>query len=135
MSTLVRHASDLVAEARPDVVDVTPRDVADAIARGDALVVDLREAAERDASGTIPGAVHIPRGMLEFCADPATPYHVDGMQPDRRIILFCASGGRSTLAARTLQQMGYRDVAHLAGGYANWVEHRRADGVRPGSRA
>ena len=68
----------------------------------------------------MPGAVHVPRGMLEFHADPASPYHLDALDPERRTILYCASGGRSALAAETLQRMGYCNVAHVDGGYKAW---------------
>ena len=64
----------------------------------------------------------MPRGMLEFRADPSSPAHLPDMRPERRVILHCASGGRSALAAATLAAMGYRDVAHLDGGLTAWRE-------------
>ena len=67
--------------------------------------------------GVIPGAAHAPRGMLEFYADPTSPYHRKEFDPARRVVLHCASGGRSALAADTLKQMGYQNVAHLDGGF------------------
>ena len=73
----------------------------------------------------IPGAISAPRGMLEFWADPTSPYHRQEFDPQRRIILHCASGGRSALAADTLQQLGYSNVAHLAGGLKAWAEEGR----------
>ncbi len=85
------------------------------------LLVDLREPAEI-ADGVIPGAVLAPRGMLEFHADPSTPYHLEGFEPDRRVIVYCAAGSRSALGAAALQELGYRDVAHLEGGFKAWVE-------------
>jgi carbonic anhydrase len=85
-----------------------------------ALVVDLRETEERFAHGAIPGVLHAPRGMLEFWADPSSPVHRPQFDPSRRIIFHCAIGGRSVLAAATLQAMGYDDVAHLEGGFAAW---------------
>ena len=75
---------------------------------------------ERQEQGAIPGAVHAPRGMLEFWADPTSSYHRAEFDPNRRIILHCAGGGRSALAAETLQQMGYANVAHLDGGFNAW---------------
>ena len=77
------------------------------------MLVDLRE---------VPGSVHAPRGMLEFYADPSLPYHKPELERDRRIILHCASGGRSALAAKTLKEMGYSDVAPLEGGMKRWAE-------------
>jgi rhodanese-related sulfurtransferase len=64
--------------------------------------------------------VHAPRGLLEFHADPESPAYNSELQPDRRLILYCGTGGRSALAAKTLLDMGYSDVASLAGGYAAW---------------
>jgi rhodanese-related sulfurtransferase len=84
------------------------------------VLVDVREPGERDEAGIIAGAVHVPRGVLEFCADPASPAHRAELHPERRVILHCATGGRSALAAVVLRDMGYRDVAHLDGGMAAW---------------
>lgn len=86
----------------------------------DLLVVDLRELQERVDLGTIPGSVHAPRGMLEFWADPASPYYRDYFQEERRTVLFCAGGGRSVLAALALQRMGFKRVAHLEPGFSGW---------------
>jgi rhodanese-related sulfurtransferase len=87
-----------------------------------AVVVDLRESEELAATGKIPGSLHVPRGMLEFRADPTSPYHLPELDPAKRVILHCASGGRSALAAATLQDMGYDNVAHLDGGMNAWTE-------------
>ena len=116
-----RTAAQMVAEARSRVENLTPEQVSDELARG-ALLVDLREPNERSENGTIPGAIHAPRGMLEFWADPSSPYHRAEFDPSRRVVLHCASGGRSALAADLLQQMGYRKVAHLEGGMKAWKE-------------
>jgi len=120
----MKKASDLVAEAKSRIENLGVDDVAQEQADG-ALVVDIRDAPELEASGRIPGSVHVPRGMLEFRADPSSPYHQDGFDPDRRIILHCASGGRSALAAATMKDMGYTDVAHLDGGFRAWSEAGR----------
>ncbi len=121
-----KGAMDLVAEAKQDVENLTPEQVAAEIESGDATLVDLRESEERQATGSIPGAVHAPRGMLEFYADPSLPYHKEELDPDKRVILHCASGGRSALAAQTLKQMGYKNVAHLDGGIKKWQEEGRS---------
>ena len=86
----------------------------------DMLLVDIREIQEQVDLGTIPGAVHAPRGMLEFWADPSSPYYRDYFKEDKRIVLFCAAGGRSVLAARALLDMGFKDVAHLEEGFSGW---------------
>ncbi len=88
----------------------------------DLLLVDIREIQERVDLGTIPGSTHVPRGMLEFWADPASPYYRDYFQQDRRTVLFCAGGGRSVLATRALEDMGFTDVAHLESGFGGWKE-------------
>jgi rhodanese-related sulfurtransferase len=86
----------------------------------DLLLVDIRELQERVDLGAIPGSVHVPRGMLEFWADPQSRYYRDYFREDRRLILFCAGGGRSVLAARALIDMGFTNVAHLEHGFAGW---------------
>lgn len=111
--------AQLVAAAKAQLENLTPDQVEAEVAAG-ALLVDVREGTEC-ALGMIPGALHIPRGMLEFRADPASPAHQAALDPARRIILHCASGGRSALAAMTLRQLGFGNVAHLDGGFRAWV--------------
>ena len=110
---------DRVRDAKARVenlsVDQAAREV-----EGGALLVDVREGEERREQGVIAGAVHMPRGLLEFYADAALPTHRPELRPDRRIILHCAAGGRSALGADVLQEMGYTNVAHLDGGIAAW---------------
>ncbi len=84
--------------------------------------VDLRDSAELLRDGKIPGAVHVNRGMLEFALDSSTPYHNTVFSSGKRIIFYCASGGRSALAAETAQCMGLSNVAHLGGGFKSWLE-------------
>ncbi len=120
-----KTVADLVAEARQQVENLTPAEVAAELERGDAIVVDIREPEEIRQQGMIPGAIHAPRGMLEFYADPSTPYHRDDLDPERRTILYCAGGGRSALAARTLAELGYGNVAHLDGGFQAWTAEGR----------
>ena len=86
-----------------------------------ALLLDIRDAPELDAAGRAAGAHHISRGMLEFRADPDTPYADPELRKDRTIILHCASGGRAALAGKLLKEMGYTDVFNL-GGLKDWVE-------------
>jgi rhodanese-related sulfurtransferase len=117
-------AAQLVADAKHVVenldVDMVAREIADG-----ALVVDLREDAERRATGAIPGALHVPRGVLEFKADPAASTHVVDLDQGRRTIVYCAVGGRSALAAVSLRGLGYTDVAHLDGGFQAWLDAGR----------
>ena len=117
-----KAAAQLVSEAKQRVENLTVEQTATELERGDALLVDLREPDERQQHGVIPGAVHAPRGMLEFWADPASSYHRPEFAPDRRIVFHCASGGRSALAADTLQQLGFTNVAHLDGGFNAWKQ-------------
>jgi rhodanese-related sulfurtransferase len=86
----------------------------------DLLLLDIRELQERVDLGTIPGSVHVPRGMLEFWADPQSRYYRDYFREDRRTVLFCAGGGRSVLAAQALIDMGFTNVAHVEHGFAGW---------------
>jgi rhodanese-related sulfurtransferase len=113
-------AAAMVSEARESIENFSVEQVASELTSGSALLVDIREAEELDATGTIPGAVHAPRGMLEFYADPVSPYHRAEFDPSRRVILFCASSGRSALAVKSLQSIGYRDIGHLDGGIKAW---------------
>ncbi len=115
---------DLVTRAKAQIENLTPEQVAEEAGRG-ALLVDLREPAEHDAVGIIEGAITAPRGMLEFYADPSSPYHRQEFDPSRRTILYCASGGRSALATLALSELGYADVGHLDGGLKAWQAEGR----------
>lgn len=114
-----KTAAQLVQDAKAHVENLTPDQVQAEMASGNATVVDVRDAPEL-AGGTIPGSVHASRGMLEFYADPGSPYHKPELDPSARVILHCASGGRSALAAQTLRELGYTNVAHLDGGFKAW---------------
>ncbi len=117
-----KTAAQMVQEAKQRVENLSVEQVAAELERGDALLIDVREPGEQEQTGMIPGATGAPRGMLEFWADPTSPYHRSEFAPERRIILHCASGGRSALAADTLQQLGYTNVAHLDGGIQAWLK-------------
>lgn len=117
-----RTSAELVADAKSRTENLSPNEVAREMAGGEAVLIDLREPNERSENGSIPGAIHAPRGMLEFYADPTSPYHRPEFDPSHRTILHCASGGRSALAADTLRQLGYSNVAHLDGGLNAWKE-------------
>ena len=120
-TTTQTTAATMVADARNTIDNLPVDQVAVELATGQPLLVDIREAEELSATGKIDGAVHAPRGMLEFYADPASPYHQPEYDPNRRVILYCASSGRSALAVKTLQALGYRDIAHLDGGIKAWT--------------
>src|SRR5215475_13935576 len=91
------------------------------IASGNTLVVDVRDAGEVAASGKVAGAVNVSRGMLEFRADPDSPYHDKNFSKDKSMIVYCASGGRSALAGKTLKELGYDKVFNI-GGFKDWAE-------------
>lgn len=98
-------------------------DAAQAIAHADDLdvqLVDIRDIRELWRDGAIPGAIHVPRGMLEFWVDPQSKYAKPVFQSGRRFVLFCAGGLRSKLATRTVQEMGLAPVCHMHGGFAAW---------------
>lgn len=120
--TLKTSVKDLIAEARATIDNLPADQMAKALQAKDVLLVDLREPAERAEHGTIPGALAAPRGMLEFYADPATPYHKKEFEPSRHVLLYCASGGRSALAGASLKRLGYPRVSHLDGGFKAWKE-------------
>ncbi len=116
-----RTAADFVAEARQVVQGVQPEEAAKLLNRDDVVFVDVREETER-RQGTIPGSVHVPRGLLEWFADPTLPVHRSELAPDKTLVVFCAAGGRSILAAKTLREMGYPRVVNLEGGFNAWRE-------------
>jgi rhodanese-related sulfurtransferase len=121
MQTTPKTAAQLVADARQNVQNLTPEQLDAEIASDQVLLVDLREPEERTQTGSIAGAAHAPRGMLEFYADPSSAYHRAEFDPTRRTILYCASGGRSALACESLRQLGYTNIAHLDGGIKGWI--------------
>ncbi|MDQ3071963.1 MAG: rhodanese-like domain-containing protein [Bacteroidota bacterium] len=117
-----KTAADLVKEAKQQIENLTPEQVKEESDKGNITLIDIRESEELKQNGKIPGSVHAPRGMLEFYADPSLPYHKPEFNKDKRIILHCASGGRSALATATLKEMGYENVGHLDGGFKAWKE-------------
>jgi rhodanese-related sulfurtransferase len=112
---------ELIGKARARAGLVTPEAAAEELASGSAVLVDVRQSAEWE-HGHIDGALPAPRGLLEFFADPASPRHKPELDPGKRVIMVCASGARAALAAGTLLDMGYTDVALLDGGQAAWQE-------------
>lgn len=113
----------LVDEAMEEVKTYSVADVQARLADPAVQIVDIRDPRELERGGTVTGALHAPRGMLEFWVDPASPYFKPVFADEgREYILFCGAGWRSALATKTLQDMGMRNVAHIDGGFAAWVK-------------
>ena len=110
MATSVKQ---LLADANQSVPRITPDEAQKIIGSNDALVVDVRDPSEVTASGKLKGAVNVSRGMLEFRADPESAYYDQNFRKDRTVIVYCASGSRSALAGKALQDLGYSDVRNL----------------------
>lgn len=111
----------LMDDANAAVPKVTPAEASQMMAKDNTLVVDVRDAHEVEKSGKIAGAVNVSRGMLEFRADPESPYHDKNFSKDKTVIVYCASGGRSALSGKTLKDMGYATV-YNAGGFKDLAE-------------
>lgn len=117
-----RNVNDMVAEAKARIEELSVEELQAEIEAGDVTVVDIRDVRERWERGAIPGARSMPRGMLEFWFDPESKYYKGGLDFDARYVVYCAGGGRSALAADALQQLGYRNVAHLTVGFNGWKD-------------
>lgn len=121
---LKRGFRALVDAANAEIETVSVADAKRLIGSDDVLFVDLRDPRELEREGKIPGAFHCPRGMLEFWLDPDSPYHKPPLMSGKKLLFYCGSGWRSALSAKTVQDMGLDNVAHLGGGFSAW----RADG-------
>jgi rhodanese-related sulfurtransferase len=117
MATTVKQMLEAANAAVPKIMS---EQAADMIKNGNTLVVDVRDAPEVAASGKIAGAVNVSRGMLEFRADPESPYHDKNFDKGKTVIVYCASGGRSALAGKLLKDMGY-DKVYNVGGFKDWT--------------
>ena len=118
--TITRGYKKLLDEANAQIETMSVADAKAAVARGEAVIVDIRDPRELEREGKIPGSFSCTRGMLEFWIDPASPYGKPIFQEDKKFIFHCASGWRSALAAKTAQDMGLKPVAHLTGGFSDW---------------
>lgn len=118
---MAKNVKDLLAEANSVVPKLSPAEAAEKMRSGDVLIVDVRDPTEVQQTGKIKGAVNVSRGMLEFRADPESQYHNPAFQKDKTVLLHCASGGRSALAGKTLQDMGYTTVFNI-GGFKDLVD-------------
>ena len=111
---------EMIDAANAVVPCIAPQAAQDMMTKGDVLVVDVRDPPELAASGKVAGAVNVSRGMLEFRADPKSPYHDPRFDKAKTMILYCASGGRSALGGKLLKDMGYEKVYNL-GGFNDWI--------------
>jgi rhodanese-related sulfurtransferase len=113
-----KSVAELIADANAQLEKVSPQDAAAEAVAGKAVLVDVREPVEWEHH--IAGAVQVPRGLLEFVADPASPKHRPELDPAGRVIVYCRSGARAALACATLKMMGFENVANLEGGFGAW---------------
>lgn len=128
---ITKGIKQLVEEANKQVEQLSMEQVL-ADESGDLILVDIRDVRELDRGGMIPDAVHAPRGMLEFWVDPASPYHKEVFaQEDKTYVLYCQSAWRSALAAKSLHDMGMRNLKHITGGFKAWKEAGGPVGDRP----
>ena len=118
--TITRGFRTLLDEANAKIRTIPATDAIPLLDREDTVFVDLRDPRELDREGRIPGAVHCPRGMLEFWIDPESPYHKPVFAQDKTFVFFCAAGWRSALSAATAQDMGLKPIAHIEGGFTAW---------------
>ena len=103
---MAKTAKELVDAANAVVPKITAAQAQEIISKGNVLIVDVRDAPEVEQSGKVAGAVHVPRGMLEFRADPESPYHDQNFAKDKTVVVYCASGGRAALGGQALKELG-----------------------------
>lgn len=118
MSTSVKQMIEAANAVVPRIAHAQAQAL---LSSGQAVVIDVRDAPEVEKSGKVSGAMHISRGMLEFRADPESPFHDKTLRRDRPVILYCASGGRSALSGKALKDLGYAEVYNL-GPFKDWVD-------------
>ena len=112
-----KSAKDLVAEASRELETLSAEQAVKLVGDPNVVFVDVREGEELQKAGKLQGAVHVPRGFLEFQADPTSPTHKPELGGGKKLVLYCGSGNRSALGARSLREMGISNVAHVAGGF------------------
>ncbi|MGH7108625.1 MAG: rhodanese-like domain-containing protein [Acetobacteraceae bacterium] len=112
---MAANVKDMLAAANAAVPQMKPDEVGKLVDAAGALIVDVRDPTEVQASGKVKGALNVSRGMLEFRADPESPYHNPAFRKDRKIVLYCGSGGRAALAGKTLQDLGFQAVFNAGG--------------------
>ena len=120
---ITKGSRQLVEEASAQITTYTVEQVRARMGQANLQLVDIRDVRELEREGTVPGAFHAPRGMLEFWVDPASPYFKPIFGDEgKEFVLFCGAGWRSALTAKSLQEMGMTNVAHIEGGFADWVK-------------
>lgn len=119
---ITKGVAELCAEAEAEIETLSVEQAMALVGNDDILLVDIRDIRELWRDGAVPGALHAPRGMLEFWVDPASPYHREVFATGKKFVFFCAGGLRSALAAQSVQRMGLKPVAHIAGGFGAWKE-------------
>ena len=117
----MKTVQSMLAEADAAVPRISPEEAKGLLGRADVLFLDVREPPEVVASGKVRGAVAVPRGLVEFRADPASPMHDAAFDRAKTVVVYCASGGRSALVGKTLMDMGYANVRNL-GGFKGWLD-------------
>lgn len=118
----MKTVKQLVEQALTEIETLSVGDAKNLAVQGDIQLVDLRDIRELKREGRIDGAVHVPRGMLEFWIDPESPYHKAELATKKKLVFFCAAGWRSALATKTAKDMGFKNVAHIDGGFGAWRE-------------
>ena len=115
----IKSSHTLVAEALREIKTISPEQALKLSKENKCNLIDIREKGELDKSGRVENSHHIPRGMLEFWLDPESPYFKNGkLDMEKEIVLFCAGGLRSALAAKSLKEMGFENISHIEGGFA-----------------
>ena len=122
MASIAKGIQVLCAEAEAEIETWDVAEALDRFGDDDVVFVDIRDVRELWREGAIPGALHAPRGMLEFWVDPESPYAREVFQSGKRFVFFCAGGMRSALATKAVQDMGLAPVCHIAGGFGAWRE-------------
>ena len=117
---ITKSVKSMVEAAKREIEEIPAAEAVQLAGRDDVVLVDIRDIRELQREGVVPGAVHAPRGMLEFWIDPGSPYHKPVFAQDKKYVFFCAGGLRSALAAQTAQNMGLKPVAHVEGGFGAW---------------
>ena len=117
----MKTVQTMLAEADAEVPRISPEEAKELLGRSDVLFLDVREPAEVAASGKVPGALAVPRGLVEFRADPASALHDAAFDRAKTVVTYCGSGGRAALVGKTLKEMGYSNVRNL-GGFKGWLE-------------
>ncbi len=127
----IKSVKSMVDEAMAEIKTITVDEAKNLMNDDNHVIVDIRDVRELDHDGMVPGAMHAPRGMLEFWVDPESPYHKDIFASGKTFVFYCRSGWRSALATRAMQDMGLSPVCHIEGGFGAWMEADAPVGERP----